>query len=130
MTTQIPILKILTSISFLFVIVSNEVFSVPIGLLLLLLFVGGGISGVLYSLAFLAVTLYLFVSGLTKPNNKRDNILSLLSIIAMYIPITLAFGSSYRNSFFWMYFTHAIFVLLSIFTFIQILIKIIKKNNC
>ena len=129
MLTRIQILKILTSISFLFVIVSNEKFSLIMGLFLLLLFIAGGINGVLYSIIFLGASLYLFVSGLTRPDNKRDDILSLLSIAALYIPIALALGSSFQNSDFWVYFTHAVFLFISILTFIQILIKVIKKNS-
>jgi hypothetical protein len=129
MTKKIPLFKILTSISFLLIMVSNEKFSLIMGLSLLLILFMTGIGGFIYAAISLAATLYLFISGVSKFNSKKDDIVSLLSIVTMYIPISVTIQPSLKHPTIWVYITLAIFGMISILTFIFILNKVTNKNN-
>ena len=129
MNKRILFLKILTTISFLLVTVSNEKISLFMGLLLLLTLFNSGIDGFLYSAVSLLATLYLFVSAIAKFDNKKHDILSLISISALYIPVWLTIPSSFRHSNIWVYITFTTFGVISILTFIQILNRLLKKTT-
>ena len=75
-------------------IVSDGKLSLNMGFILLLSLFGSGILGFLYCASSLIATLYLLSSGNLQSNSKKDNILSILCVLILYIPI----GNTISNS--------------------------------
>ncbi len=126
--TLTPFLKLLTSLLFLLVIVSNGKFSLIMGFMLLLSLFGSGILGFLYSASSFIAALYLLSSGSFQPNFKKDNIFSILSILILYIPIGVTIGNSLRHTTTLIYLTYFLFIIISISTLILCLKKAFKQD--
>jgi hypothetical protein len=109
--------------------VSNEKFSLFMGLFLLLLVFNATLVETSYAGISLAATFYLFFSGLTRRNSITDDILTLISIVVMYILTFVTLPSSFIHSNVWVYVTFVLFWVVSLMTIIWTVKALIKKTT-
>jgi hypothetical protein len=130
---RISVLKILTAFAFLFVTVANPKLSVGmwmvmLGFLYQIFEAGLRMDGV-YALIVLFGTLYLMVSGFLKFDSRKDDILSLLSILGMYLLIGMFIEQSWNNANILVCATHLIFGVISLLTIINVFKRIIRERR-
>ena len=126
---KLSTLKILTAISFLLVTVSNEKFSLFMGLFLLLLLFNSGLIEIIYAATSIFATIYLFASGVLRHNSNRTDLFTLIAIAILYIPICVALPSSLRHPDIWVYVTFILFGTISLTTFVWTIIRIARRKT-
>lgn len=130
MKRAVFITKILSAISFLFLIAPNEKFLLPMWMFLVLSFYPGvmQIQYMFASLLLIAALFYLLLSGLKKYTTQRSNILSGISILILYVPVVMIFNSQFKHFHLLSFCTYVLFLIFSLIT-LGILSMRIKMNN-
>jgi|GEM_PF-4819160 len=118
--------KIVSSLSFLFVVVTNEKLTLFMGMILGLLVFNSTTIQVLYSIFALTAVAYLFVTGISKASSPISDFLSLISIGLMYVPIVSLAIISLNYAHTWEYLTLVLFCVLSI---VAIVLTVVRLNK-
>ena len=119
---SIPTIKILTSISFLLVLMPNEKSELIICLGLIFWFIGlAGPWAILIGISVSIALLYLLVSAFKKSNTKNDCKYSILSLLALYVPIAMLFERIIMVGSLLAYISYITFLVISFSTFISLI---------
>ena len=126
MNRLIAILKIMSTVTFLFVMMSDEHLTMPIGMALFIYMFGlAGVAMTIYSIIIFVMLLYLLISA-TKHTAFNDKI-SLAGILILYPQLVLALKSTLEHYYFFAWATSAIFTIVSL-SAMFFMIKRIRKN--
>lgn len=118
------IMKILSAISFLFIVVPNDKVLIQMWMWLLLGFNLWFIPKLPASLLLIAAVFYLLLSAFKKYTTKRSHILSVISILILYLPVIITFSSVFKYPYLISFFTYGLFLMFSIITLGILLYKI------
>ncbi|MEO8820412.1 MAG: hypothetical protein ABI267_05800 [Ginsengibacter sp.] len=124
----IPIFRILTFLSFIFLMVPNEKFTIAMIIALIALLMGfGGLFWVFGSAIVLAASVFIFVNAfeVSRINYK----LSVVAILILYFPVGFTIRDVLANPYFMSWFSYLLFAMVSSITLVIISRKLILAND-
>lgn len=123
----VTILKIIMTVSFLFVMIPNEKFVAPVFIWIYAFLIGlSGFSGMANSALVLTGTIYLLF--FSRKRNQLSDIFSLLAIFILYIPICFTFKNIFIYRVFISWFTYWFFIAVSITTAFLLIKRLITNK--